>query len=655
MKRFLATIPLLLLGLASCGAPSTPFSLLPDSSNEAPISHSPSIPEKSSPAPAISSSEPPKTSSTQIEVSSEQPIGSLSSEEAVPSDPVASSEQPSVSSEDPIVISEEPIQSSEPEVHLDPHEIYGGYYASLSTWDDGDDLKAKLHEIIHGGTYQPLTYAGSVTNWVSNSEADEYLYDHEFVDPVYSDLPMLKTSTGKWQREHAWCASLMTGSATGNAVKELGRATDFHNLFASTENGNTSRGNKNYGIANPSAPSFTDRRTSDKKDGYCYDSVTFEPADHDKGRLSRAIFYMATMYCEDEYDSKNNIMMGGLQIVEEDVPYVSGEDCAFAIGHLSELLSWSEFPVDLNEYQHNESVYGYIPNVHNDPTHNVAQGNRNPYVDFPGLVDYVFGDKKEQAGSLSDLLSSYESLGINQQGVHHYAIDTAKRQYDDDDIFHLSDISLVAVDHNLNETPFTGFTVEGATDGEEFAFGGNQTLTIKTPINDIEYNVLVETDPIQSATWNHKVTAKSTGNDFAGIAAENGVTHTLNFDGVNWDVTFQSGSVQSNSAALGCKFGTASAPVTKLTFETTSAFSYSGKSTVTGVYLSGATAANCTYNVAMSVGDVTVGSFMMTYVDNKTTVTVGQMLETPATGKVKIEITNITNAVYVQYLAVHAI
>ena len=192
MKRFLATIPLLLLGLASCGAPSTPFSLLPDSSNEAPVSEevsqSPSIPEKSSPAPAISSSEPPKTSSTQIEVSSEQPFESLSSEEAVPSEIVVSSEQPSISSEDPIVISEEPVQSSEPEVHLDPHEIYGGYYASLSTWDDGDDLKAKLHEIIHGGTYQPLTYAGSVTNWVSNSEADEYLYDHEFVISIIFSL-----------------------------------------------------------------------------------------------------------------------------------------------------------------------------------------------------------------------------------------------------------------------------------------------------------------------------------------------------------------------------------------------------------------------------------------------------------------------------------
>lgn len=512
-----------------------------------------------------------------------------------------------------------------------------------------------MHAIIHGGTYQPLTYSGTITNWASNSDADEYLYDHAYVDVVYSGDNVLKTGTSThWQREHAFCASLMTGSLTGAAVKSLGRATDYHNLFASSANGNTSRGNKNYGNADRNSAGFTNRLTSGGEDGYCYDTTTFEPGNHDKGRLSRAIFYMATMYCEDEYDAANNVTMKGLQVVEGNVPFVSGNECAFAIGNLSTLLSWSELPVDLAEYRHNESVYSYVPEVHSDPNNNVAQGNRNPYVDFPGLVDYVFGSKKNDTGSLNELMSSYQSLEIGGEGTAFYAIDEAKRQYNDGDLFHLSDISLVAVSHNLEETPFTGFTVTGAVDGQEIEWSGNVTLTIHTPINEIPYSVLVETDPVDSATWKHKVTAKSAGNDFYGISSNPGVAHTLDFDGVNWDVTYAAGAVGNNNSNLGATFGTSTAPVNTLTFITANDFTFNGKSSVTGIYLRGGVASGCTYNVQIKVGETLVGNFQLTYIDTKTPVTVGTILTQPLTGKISIVISNITKAVYVQYLAVHA-
>lgn len=644
MKRFFCLLPFLAVGLASCQGQNPFISQSPEASSIEPsTASSAALPSSEEPASIASSVLPSEISS------SEAPISSLSSSEmpSVTSEPTLPSEEPAISSE-----SLEPEASSEPpaEHSYDPHELYGGYYASLDTWENGEDLKEQLYSIIHGGTYQPIEYAGSYTNWASNQEADEYLYDHEFVDPVYSNSLISKDGTNTyWQREHAFCASLMTGTTTGEAVKTLGRATDFHNLFASTTNGNTSRGNKNYGVADKNSAGYTNRLTNNGEDGYAYDTTVFEPGNHDKGRLSRAIFYMATMYCKDEVDND----MKALTIVEEDVQYSAGK-CQYAIGHLSDLLSWSEYAVDLAEYRHNESVYSFVPATHSDPAHNVAQGNRNPYVDFPGLVDCVFGSKKDQPGSLSDYISSYETLNIDGEGVSHYAIETAKRQYNEGEEFHLSDINLLAVSHDLSETPTTDFTVEGATDGEEIPFPGNVTLTIKTPINEIKYDVLVETDPIESATWKHKVTAKSTGNDFYNHASEPGQIHTLDFDDVKWDVVYKSGSVQSNSAALGAKFGTATAPVQELTFETTNDFAYEGKTNITGIYLRGATAANCTYKVSISVGETKVGDYNLTYVDTKTTVTVGRMLSAPLTGKIKIAITGITNAVYVQYLAVHA-
>ena len=166
----------------------------------------------------------------------------------------------------------------------------------------------------------------------------------------------------------------MTGFSTGTAVKALGRATDFHNLFAANASGNQSRGNKNYGYANAIAPSYTISFSSDNgMDGYTYDETIFEPGDIDKGRLARAIFYMATMYKDAETDTANNINMKGLTIVEDPVTYVAGNNCAFAIGNLSELLEWNRsVPVDYLEMQHNISVY-----TNTDNPEGVAQGNIN--------------------------------------------------------------------------------------------------------------------------------------------------------------------------------------------------------------------------------------------------------------------------------------
>jgi len=535
---------------------------------------------------------------------------------------------------------------------ITPTGLYDGYYDSLVSWTDGEDLMSQLHEIISGGDYNPIPYTGSKATtvyWNSNATADQDLYDHEFVDVVYKADPALKTRTDvDWQREHAWCASLMTGSTTTKATKTLGRATDFHNLFASSANGNTSRGNKNYGIADTSDPGYTDLTTDGGEDGYSYDPKTFEPADKDKGRLARAIFYMATMYNEEEYDPNNDVTMGPLTIVEERVDYVPGDGCAFAIGHLSELLQWSSIPVDLLEYQHNESVYSFVP-----ASSDHAQGNRNPYVDFPGLVDYVYGAKKDQPGTLASLVSSYQSLGIGEEGIHHYAIKEAKRQYDTGVAFNKEDIKVVAVANDLSETAYTDFTVSGVQDGQ--ALTENPTkITVKTPTNDITYSVTVATDPIDSATWKHRVTGKAKGQDFNGIETQAGVAHELDFDGVTWNVTWEKGAVGSNNSNLGAAFGTATAPVGTLTFETKADFAVDGKSFIDAIYLSGASASGTQTDVTFYVGDTQITKESLGYVDKATALVVGGALSAPAKGKIRIELSGMSKAVNVKYLAVHA-
>ena len=176
--------------------------------------------------------------------------------------------------------------------------IYDGYYNDVPNWTNGEDLKQKLYDLSHK-TYHPLNYTNP--NYQTNIKADHTRTDFEYLDVIYSENDCYKGETNKgWQREHAFCASLMCGSLTANAVKRVGRATDFHNLLAADASANSSRGNKNYGNADTTHPNYTNRTTDQGRDGYSFDPVNFEPGDNDKGRVARAIFYMAMMYKDDE-------------------------------------------------------------------------------------------------------------------------------------------------------------------------------------------------------------------------------------------------------------------------------------------------------------------------------------------------------------------
>lgn len=442
----------------------------------------------------IFSSEASSREESSKELSSEESSEELSSEEFSEQ---SSSEEPSeeLSSE------ESSEQSSSEEIPTyDPALYYDGYYSSISSWTDGEDLKEQLYTLLHNENYHPLNY--NKPNWLSNRLADRSLTDFAFVDGVYSenDIDASRTQRG-WQREHAFPATLMTGSTSANAVKFLGRATDFHNLFASDASANMSRGNKNYGVADKEAESYQDRTVNEGYDGYSFDEITFEPATHDKGRLARAIFYMATMYSHEEYDSFNNVTMKGLTVVEEDVPYVAGNDCNFAIGHLSELLTWNDVSVDYLEMQHNQSVYQDVIEIHSDPNNNVAQGNRNPYVDYPELIEYVYGDKKDEPGELKYIMPSYLSLNMDKDEIHHYAIEEAKREYAYGDTLTSEDYSIVAVKNDQSMEKVT----EGVTHSLEnhtFTHDDEEWLTATVNVADTTLLYDISLNPMNTCTFN---------------------------------------------------------------------------------------------------------------------------------------------------------
>ena len=522
---------------------------------------------------------------------------------------------------------------------------YNNYYETLVSWTDGEDLINQLHAIIRNG-YTPLTYKGSKQNYDTNINADYSKYDFEYLDVIYSKDHTFKTETNKgWQREHAWCASLMCGTTTTDAINFKGRATDFHNLFAANASGNQSRKNKNYGYADVSSPTYTTSfMTDDGNDGYSYDETTFEPGDVDKGRLARAIFYMATMYKDLEVDTANNVNMKGLQIVEEPVTYVQGNNCAFAIGNLSDLLEWNKnTPVDFLEMQHNISVYQDT----NNPD-GVAQGNRNPYVDFPGLVDYAFGSKKHQPGKLVDIVPSSSYLNCEVKEFSHYAIKEAKREYSFGEQIAAADYTVVSVNTDFTYSEVTtGYTNSLSNHTFAESDGASLVANITTESNPLSYSIVL--DPMGVCTKN--VVLSSSGLD----GNKHNTDLDVNYGDVEFVAKYQTSAADSatffirNIGTGGVTLGSGTTALTGFSIKTKNSY------TVDRVYIKAyAGNTNSSFTLTIKVGDTVVANNVTVTNNSNVFKLFGDKLTEPLTGQISFVFSG-SNALRINSIAFNQI
>ena len=437
----------------------------------------------------------------------------------------------------------------------------------------------------------------------------------------------------------------MCGSTTSNAVSFKGRATDFHNLFAANASGNQSRGNKNYGYANPLAISYDNRNmVDDGKDGYSFDEIIFEPGDIDKGRLARAIFYMATMYKNDEMDTSNSINMRGLKIVEEPVSYVAGNSCAFAIGNLSDLLEWNEdYAVDYLEMQHNIAVYTDA----NNPD-GMAQGNRNPYVDFPGLVDYVYGSKKNQPGLLKDVVASASYLDSESEELSHYALLEAKREHGYGETLSKDDYQVVAVKKNYSYE-LVNSNISHSLNGHTFSESDGDSInaSITTPLNTINYQILL--NPM--GMCNNVATLSSSGISATNHSSDQDIT----FEGIpfilRYDTTIAFGATFyiRNISAGGVTLGSSNSELTKFVLKTKNEY------TVDRAFIKAcASNTSSSFTLTIKVGEtVLLNDVTVSYLKNGFNC-YGSTLSEPLTGQVSFIFTG-SNALKINSVAFNAL
>ncbi len=248
-----------------------------------------------------------------------------------------------------------------------------GTYYQDANGKKGADLKTALYNII-----SPHTNVGYDGLWdvfsLSDLREDGTYWDMYSATSAFK--PGASSSYSKEgdgiNREHTVPQSWFSSAAPM-------KSDAFHVI---PTDGYVNGRRSNYPYGEVSEPTYTSNEGFSKV-GPCstdgYDGTVFEPNDEYKGDLARGYFYMATCY-EDKAGSWGGVFGEGT--------YPSIQEW-----QLTMLLRWAkDDPVSRKEVDRNEAIYSF-------------QSNRNPFIDYPGLEQFVWGDSV-------DVAFDYESYAI---------------------------------------------------------------------------------------------------------------------------------------------------------------------------------------------------------------------------------------------------
>lgn len=261
-------------------------------------------------------------------------------------------------------------------------QIPEGYYSSLKG-KKGAELKTAVHKIIKNA--KVLSYgSGQGKTWWGfwSTDRDENGY---FIDRYSAEKEWLKsTSQGAagagMNIEHSFPKSWW-GGATVQAYKDL------YNLMPCKKEINTTKSNYPMGIVVSGDKGNGWTKVGEGTDGKKY----WEPAAPWKGDFARGYMYMATAY--QDYNWKGE---QALQILQQGA-YPTLKEWAYKL-----YIQWAKADKpDAVEIKRNNDVYK-------------IQGNRNPYVDFPNLMEYVWGDSTNIAFNPETTVKS--SSYVNGEG-----------------------------------------------------------------------------------------------------------------------------------------------------------------------------------------------------------------------------------------------
>lgn len=238
-----------------------------------------------------------------------------------------------------------------------------GYYDAVNGKKKAE-LKAAMHDIIAKHTkinYGDLWEYYEKVDYLPKTDSKGH---HQVMD-CYNTQVFYFTGNGTavsgMNKEHVAPQSWW-GGGTGIAV-----GSDLFQVIPSESNANSAKGNYPLGVVKGST-SYSNPRMKTGKDSN--NKMVFEPCDEFKGDFARIFFYVATCYPDVNWQERTDV---NVSFKKEDYPTLKSDI-------LPLLLQWAKNdPVSEWEMTRNERVYAY-------------QGNRNPFIDFPYLAEYIWGD-----------------------------------------------------------------------------------------------------------------------------------------------------------------------------------------------------------------------------------------------------------------------
>lgn len=237
-------------------------------------------------------------------------------------------------------------------------QIPDGYYDSLRG-KKGAQLKNAIHELIKKANV--LDYgSGSGHTWDGFYRTDR-LEDNQCIDRYSNDVRYFSSTTSApsgMNIEHSFPKSWW-GGTSNQAYKDL------YNLMPSEQKINSSKSNYPMGVVTSVKTTNGCTKVGTGSNGY----QLWEPADKWKGDFARGYMYMATAYQHFSWQGTQ-----ALQLLKQG-DYPTLQKWAYTL-----YIQWARTDkVDQLEARRNNAV-------------SEIQGNRNPYVDFPNLMEYVWGD-----------------------------------------------------------------------------------------------------------------------------------------------------------------------------------------------------------------------------------------------------------------------
>jgi len=333
---------------------------------------------------------------------------------------------------------------------------YGDYYQNAEGLKE-EALKTALYNIIKGHTEFPYT-SSSTDVWDILKETDRDPDNSENVIFLYSGQSNLagtegeEYTIGQWSREHVWAKS------RGDFGTANGPGTDAHHLRPEDISVNSTRGNRSFDNCQTCEEVWDNGLFT----GSYIDAIeyTFEPRDAVKGDVARMIFYMATRY-EGENDEPDLELTESLPSNTDTSPYH---------GRLSTLIEWNrEDPVDGWERNRNDIIYTQF------------QGNRNPYIDHPELVEYIWGNTIGAVWTSSSSSTSPldEATNVAINATVSFVFADGIRNVDDTEITNSNVASLLT----FKETDANGIDVAYTV-----TIDADKKVITLTPNSDLKYS-----------------------------------------------------------------------------------------------------------------------------------------------------------------------